>query len=93
MIGGVVFSLSVAFKMAADSFFVAEIAKNLKYVLSHNLMGLPRYIESALNSAEPSTLILISMAGLVGFALAVKLLRSVRSIMWSGAVSTSYIKR
>ena len=93
VLGGSFLSLAIALKMTADSFFVAEIMRSFKFVLTHNLMGLPRYIESALNSAEPSTLILIAMAGIVSFALAVKLLRSVRSILSSPVSVASYIKR
>lgn len=92
MVGGSFLSLAVAFKLTADSFFVSEIMKNFGFVLRHNLLGLPRYIESALNSTAPSTLILISMAGIISFALAVKLLRSIRSIVYGEAPATSWQK-
>lgn len=93
MVGGSFLFLAIALKVVADSFFVAEIMKSFGYVLKHNLFGLPRYVEAALNSAEPSTLILIAMAGTVSFALAVKLLRNVRSIVWSQSVAPNYIKQ
>ena len=93
MVGGSFLSLAVAFRLTADSFFVSEIMKNFGYVLRHNLLGIPRYITSALNSAEPSTLILISMAGIVSFALAVKLLRSIRSIVYGQSTAPNYIKQ
>ena len=85
-------SFYLAFRVAANRFFAAEILKNLESVMKSNVWGLPRYIESALNSVEPSILILIAMAGIVSFALAVKLLRSVRSLMWGSKVATSWQK-
>lgn len=93
MVGGSFLSLMVALKLTADSFFVAEIMKNFGYVLRHNFLGAPRYIESALNSAEPSTLILIAMAGTMSFVLAVKLLRNVRSVVWNQSAAPNYIKQ
>jgi len=85
MAGGSLASLWIAFRLTADSFFVAKIAENAQYALFHNLLGVPRYIATALNSAEPSTLFLISMTGIISFLLAIKLLRSIRSIMWGEA--------
>ena len=93
MVGGSFLSLAMALKLTADGFFVAEVLKSFSYVLRHNFLGFPRYIEAALNSVEPSTLILVAMAGTMSFALAVKLLRSVRDIVWSQSVAPNYIKQ
>ncbi len=80
---GSVGSVYLALRLIADSFFVAEIMRSFKVVLGNNIWGLPKYIEAALNNVEPHVLILVSMGGLIGFALAVKLLRSVRQIFAS----------
>lgn len=90
LVFGSAVSLIVFQKAVADRFFVAQIFRNFEFVLRSNIWGLPRYIESALNSVEPSVLILISIAGLSGFALAVKLLRSVRAIVWGQGMAASY---
>lgn len=92
MLAGSLFSWAVFYRVTADSFFVAEIARSLFYVLGHNIFGLPRYIASALDSAEPSVLFLISFAGILGFVLAVKLLRSIRSIMSFDGAATAASK-
>ena len=81
VLAGSAVSLYIALKITADRFFIAEIVKNFENVVNSNILGLPRYIASALNSAEPSALILMSLAGLIGFGLAIKLLRSVRAIL------------
>ena len=82
MIVGGAFSAYAFLALIAERFFVAKIMESLFYVLRHNIWGIPRYIESALNSVEPSVLILMAMTGLISFGLAVKLLRSVRAIVF-----------
>lgn len=77
--------ITAALRVTADRFFVAQIWRNFENIASSNIMGLPRYIASAMNSAEPSLLLFISFAGIAGFAVIVKLLRSIRSIMASSA--------
>lgn len=76
-------SVYLALRLTANSFFVAEIMKSFKVVVENNIWGLPKYIEAALNNVQPHVLVLVSMAGLIGFTLAVKLLRSVRQIFAS----------
>ena len=93
MLAGSALFITAALRLAAERFFVAAIEQNLLFVINNNFMGLPRYIASALNHAEPSLLILISGAGIAGFALAVKLLRSIRSIVASGSLGLSYQSR
>ena len=83
MLAGSALFITAALKLTAERFFVAQIWRNFEFVATSNLMGLPRYIASALNSAEPALLTFISAAGITGFVLAVKLLRSIRSIMAS----------
>lgn len=87
-------SLYLALRLTADRFFVAEIMRSFSYVLQYNIWGLPGYIEAALNSVEPSVLLLISIAGIVSFGLAVKLLRSVRAVIGGAPMaSPNYLKR
>ena len=69
-----------AFKVTAQSFFVSKIVSNFMAVAFSNIWAGPRFISSALNSAEPQVLVLISACGIAGFFLAVKLFRSVRSM-------------
>jgi len=85
--------ITVALKLTAERFFVAQIWKNFEFVATSNLMGLPRFIASALNNAEPMLLIFISATGIVGFVLAVKLLRSIRSILTGQAILIGYQSR
>lgn len=85
MLAGSAVFITAALRMTADRFFVAQIWKNFGSIASSNIMGLPRYIASAMNHAEPSLLLFISAAGVIGFGLVVKLLRSIRSIMSSSA--------
>ena len=82
MVVGGALSMYAFLALVAERFFVAKIMENFSNVLRHNIWGIPKYIESALNSAEPSFLILIAMTGLVSFGLAVKLLRSIRAIVF-----------
>lgn len=90
--GGSLF-ITVALKVAADRFFVAQIWRNFENIASSNVMGLPRYIASAMNHAEPALLLFISFAGVAGLAIVIKLLRSIRSIMSSSAnLGMSYSK-
>ncbi len=70
-----------ALRITADTFFVARIIQNFEHVASSNVWAIFPFITSALNHAEPFVLILISAAGIAGFALAVNLFRNIRSIM------------
>ena len=74
----------VAFRITAQSFFVSKILSNFMAVAFGSVWAAPQFIMSALNGAEPQVLVLISAAGISGFFLAVKLLRSVRSIVANG---------
>lgn len=80
---GSIASVYFALRITAERFFVAEIMRSFKIVLENNVWGLPKYIEVALNNVQPHVLVLISMSGLIGFTLAVKLLHSVRQIFAS----------
>lgn len=73
-----------AFKVTASSFFVSKIFSNFMAVAFSSVWAAPQFITSALNSAEPQVLVLISACGITAFFLAVKLLRSTRSIIASG---------
>ncbi len=82
-------SVYLALMVTAERFFVAEIMRSFRVVVENNIWGLPKYIEAALNNTQPHVLILISMAGLIGFILAIKLLRSVRQVISGpGAIYT-----
>ncbi|KKT59407.1 MAG: hypothetical protein UX43_C0010G0008 [Candidatus Giovannonibacteria bacterium GW2011_GWB1_46_20] len=81
MIAGSAASFYIALRVAAERFFVAQIVSNFAVATRSGFLGMSNFVASALNSVEPSVLILISMAGIVSFGLAVKLLRSVRSII------------
>lgn len=76
-----------AFKVTANSFFVSQILSNFLGVAFSSVWAAPQFATSALASAEPQVLILISATGISGFFLAVKLLRSVRSILANGSLS------
>ena len=78
---GVLGLFGVAFKITAESFFVSKIFSNFLAVAFSGVEGAPLFLASALNSAEPQVLILISAAGISGFFLAIKLLRSIRNII------------
>lgn len=93
MLAGSALFMTAALKLTAERFFVAQIWRNFESVAASDIMGLPRFIASALNHAEPSLLIFISLAGVAGFALAVKLLRSIRSIFAGQAVLVGYQSR
>ncbi|MDP2668809.1 MAG: hypothetical protein Q8P07_03190 [bacterium] len=82
--GGALF-ITVALRLTADRFFVAQIWSNFESVASSNIFAVPGYIASAMNHAEPSLLLMISFAGVAGLAIVIKLLRSIRSIMASSA--------
>lgn len=71
----------VAFRVAAESFFISKIFSNFMAVAFSNVWATPQFITSALNSAEPRVLVLVSACGIAGFFLAVKLLRSIRNIV------------
>jgi len=87
-------SIYLALMVTAERFFVAEIMRSFRVVVENNVWGLPKYIEAALNNAEPHVLVLISMTGLVGFILAVKLLRNVRQVVSGvGAVYTASARK
>lgn len=72
-----------AFRITASSFFVSKIFSNFMAVAFSSVWAAPQFITSALNSAEPQVLVLISACGITAFFLAVKLLRSTRSIIAS----------
>ncbi|OGF71941.1 hypothetical protein A2W54_02345 [Candidatus Giovannonibacteria bacterium RIFCSPHIGHO2_02_43_13] len=90
LLGSALF-ITAALKLTAERFFVAQIWKNFESVATSDVMGLPKFIASALNSAEPTLLMFISAAGITGFVLAVKLLRSIRSIL-AGQAALGYQK-
>ncbi|MEK7559874.1 MAG: hypothetical protein AAB522_01045 [Patescibacteria group bacterium] len=73
-----------AYKVTAESFFVSKIFSNFLSVAFSGLWAAPRFATAALSSAEPQVLVLISACGIFGFFLAVKLLRSIRSILKNG---------
>lgn len=74
----------IAFRVMAEKFFVAKIFSNFANVAVSNAGALPQFITSALNHASPSVLVLISACGIAGFFLAVKLFRTIRSIIAGG---------
>ncbi|HEY4521979.1 MAG TPA: hypothetical protein VJH05_02465 [Candidatus Paceibacterota bacterium] len=77
----------VAFRVTAQSFFVSKIFINFISVAFSSVWAVPQFITSALNSAQPQVLVLISATGISGFFLAVKLLRSIRSIVANGSLA------
>ncbi len=79
-LGSAVF-LYIALAETARRFFVAKVISNFLEVSDSSIWSAPRFIASALNHVEPSILIVISLAGLISFILAVKLLRSIRSVV------------
>lgn len=85
LVAGAALLMTAALRLTADRFFVAQIWRNFESVVTSNILGLPRYIASAMNSAEPSLLLLISVSGVAGLWLVIKLLRSIRSIIASSA--------
>ena len=92
--GGSALFMGIALKETAGRFFVAQIFSNFMEVAGTNAWAIPNFIASALNKLEPSVLVLTAGAGLVGFALAVKLLRSIRVMTQNpGMVRAAYIKR
>jgi hypothetical protein len=82
----------VGLRVMAQSFFVAKIAENFVNVAGASLAGIPQFIASALNSAEPSALIVIAFSGIVSFVLAVKLLRSIRALVSNRGYFSSNFK-
>ena len=56
-----------AFKITAQSFFVSKILSNFMAVAFSSVWATPKFIASALNSAEPQVLVLISACGIAGF--------------------------
>lgn len=92
--GGSALFMGIALKETAQRFFVAKIVSNFMAVAGSNAWAIPNFIASALNKLSPSVLVLTAGAGLVGFALAVKLLRSIRVMLQNpGMVRAAYIKR
>ena len=71
----------LALRVTADKFFVAKILQNFDHVAVSNIWAMPQFIASALNHAEPFALVLIAVAGIGGFAIAVNLFRNIRSIV------------
>jgi len=71
----------VAYRVTADSFFVAKVVSNFLAVASSSIWSIPRFIASALNSAEPAALVMISITGMISFYLVIQLLRSIRTLM------------
>lgn len=93
MAAGSAVSFYVAFRVTAERFFVAQIFSNFAVALQSGFIGMSKFIVSALNSIEPSILILISMAGIISFAIAVKLLRSVRAIVSGAGITTAEARK
>ena len=92
--GGSALFVGIALKETAQRFFVAQIASNFMAVASSNAWAIPSFIASAMNKLEPSVLVLTAGAGLAGFALAVKLLRSIRVMAQNpGIVRAAYAKK
>src|SRR3989344_1412058 len=83
MIAGSAASFYLVLRVTAERFFIAQIFSNFAVATHSGFLGISKFIISALNSVEPSVLILISMAGIISFGLAVKLLRSIRAITYS----------
>lgn len=86
-------SFYIALRVVAERFFVAQIVSNFMVATHSGFVGITSFIVSALNSVEPSILILISMAGIISFALAVKLLRSIRAIVSGADIATAEARR
>ncbi|KKS96783.1 MAG: hypothetical protein UV75_C0002G0096 [Candidatus Giovannonibacteria bacterium GW2011_GWA1_43_15] len=94
MAGGSALFMGIAMKETAGRFFVAKIFSNFMEVAGTNAWAIPNFIASALNKLEPSALVLTAGAGLVGFVLAVKLLRSIRVMSQNpGMVRAAYAKK
>lgn len=93
MVAGSAASFYVALRVTAERFFVTQIVSNFVVATHSGFLGISNFVVSALNSVEPSLLILISMAGIISFALAVKLLRSIRGIVAGVGVRTSEARR
>ena len=83
------FFMNLALKETASRFFVAQIFSNFYAVARANVWAVPNFITSAFNNVEPSVLVLISIAGLLGFSLAVELWRSVRSVAAGARLAAS----
>lgn len=93
MAAGSAVSFYVALKVTAERFFVAQIVSNFIVATHSGFLGMSNFIVSALNSVEPSILILISMAGIVSFVLAVKLFRNIRSVVAGAGFRTAEARR
>lgn len=93
MVAGSAASFYLALRVTAERFFVAQIASNFIVAAHSGFLGITSFIVSALNSVEPSILILISMAGIISFGLTVKLLRSIRSIVAGAGITAAEAKR
>ena len=92
--GGSAIFMGIALKETAQRFFVAKIVANFMEVAGSNTWAIPNFIASALNKLEPSVLVLTAGTGLVSFALAVKLLRSIRVMAQNpGIVRAAYAKK
>lgn len=81
------FFMNLALKEMAERFFVSQIFANFYAVARANIWAAPNFIASAFNNVEPSVLVLISIAGLLGFTLAVELWRSVRRVAASAQLA------
>jgi hypothetical protein len=73
--------LFVGIRVTADRFFVAKIVENFTAIANSNIFALPRFMASALNSAEPAALVVLSISGVASFFLAIRLLRSIRTLV------------
>mgnify|MGYP001607265616 CR=1 FL=1 len=82
----------VTLRITANSFFVSKIFANFLNVAFGSVWAAPKFAASALSSAEPQVLVLISACGISGFFLAIKLLRSIRSIVANKNFATALSK-
>ena len=85
--------LWIGARIVADNFFVGKVIANFLNVAGSNMLAVPGFIGSALNHAAPSTLFLVSACGLAGFALSVKLLRTVRSLVAAKVTSQLHYQK
>ena len=88
-LAGCIALIAYGLRLTADKFFVARIIQNFDHVATSNFWALPQFITGALNHAQPQVLILIAVAGIGGFAIAVNLFRNIRSILRSRQVASA----
>src|SRR3972149_3791191 len=67
MIAGSAASFYIALRVAAERFFVAQIVSNFAVATRSGFLGMSNFVAAALNSVEPSVLILISLVFLVSW--------------------------